>query len=105
MSEPKYINADDAIRHIEELTVPEERSAALYSANWIIDFLEAFPDAPVGRRSKWVAVNNQAYSPFDPESEPVLYICKLCLTKQRHRSNFCPNCGAEMREAENSETS
>lgn len=24
--------------------------------------------------------------------------CSVCKTKQPHRSNFCPNCGADMRE-------
>lgn len=91
MSEPKYINADDAVKHLEELTMPEERQAALFSANWIINFLEAFPAAPVMRKSKWVKVHSS-------------YVCKACMSDgssamrigMPFETLFCPRCGAKM---------
>ena len=92
MSEPKYINADDAIRHIkDDLTLPEERNDAIFSANWIIAFLEAFPAAPIGKRSKWVKVHSS-------------YVCKACMSDgssafrigMPFETLFCPMCGAKM---------
>lgn len=94
MSEAKYINADDAIRYIkDDLTLPEERNDAMFSANWIINFLEAFPAAPVERRSKskWVKVHSS-------------YVCKACMSDgssamrigMPFETLFCPRCGAKM---------
>ena len=43
----RLINADNAVKHIEEMTLENERSQSNFSANWIINFLEAFPETKV----------------------------------------------------------
>lgn len=85
MSEPKYINADDAIRHIvDDLTLPEERNDAIFSAQWFISFLEAFPAAPVAMTSRWVWTDDGNR-------------CKRCLKLgDPIPTPYCPNCGAKM---------
>lgn len=43
----RYIDAELAVKHIEEMTLENERMQSNFSANWIIDFLESFPTADV----------------------------------------------------------
>lgn len=40
----RLIDAENAVKHIEEMTLENERLQSNFSANWIIDFLEAFPE-------------------------------------------------------------
>lgn len=52
---------------------------------------------------EWHKTHNPNYSPFDSTSE-VIYMCSQCAYSSGDRStatwNFCPNCGADMREGE-----
>ena len=96
MSEPKYINADDAVKHLEEMTDPVRRGTDRFNVNWIINFLEAFPAEPVALTSRWVEVNIPSSDPLEEKRTGYLYVCKRCLTLQLKKSKFCPECGAKM---------
>ena len=46
---------------------------------------------------EWGVSLNPCFSPFDGSGE-YRYRCNQCRHIQDYESNFCPNCGAEMRE-------
>jgi uncharacterized OB-fold protein len=48
-------------------------------------------------RGEWGKSLNPNFSPFDDSGE-YLYWCNQCCHIQNYESNFCPNCGADMRE-------
>lgn len=55
MSETKYINVDDAVKYLAWLKQEDGRSDPVFSAKWIISFLEDFPAANVElvRHGRW----------------------------------------------------
>lgn len=54
---------------------------------------------------EWIEDTVSVENPFDPYREDVMYVlmCSNCKTYYdvSERSNFCPNCGADMRKSEN----
>lgn len=82
MSEPKYINADDAINCIDDIT--DGIDAAEFSAKWIKGFLLSFPASPVGTVSKCVCCGGGKYC------------CKRCLHFVDTQDSYCRHCGAKM---------
>lgn len=49
-------------------------------------------------RTDWQRRNNPNYSPFDGSGE-YLYTCSGCGGTQAYETRYCPDCGAEMKEA------
>lgn len=47
-------------------------------------------------RAKWIARENENYSPFDTDTEENEYYCSRCHKRQATRTKFCPDCGAKM---------
>lgn len=68
------------------------------SAQRVIANIPASDVRPVVR-GKWIRENNPSYSPFDDSSE-YIYRCNQCGESNARDSAFCPNCGADMRNAE-----
>lgn len=48
----------------------------------------------------WKEENNPNYSPFDPNTETVIYSCSNCWEKSAHSTKYCSYCGAKMRKAD-----
>jgi len=55
------------------------------------------------KKGKWIAHNNLMYSPFDGSNENT-YICNQCEAEAEKATNYCPNCGADMRKEKTDET-
>lgn len=98
----RYIDAELAVKHIEEMTLEHERMQSNFSANWMIDFLEAFPRADVEpvRHGHWIKVFPRR------TNRNATYKCSVC---KKLRSSYyndvaewdhCP-CGAKMDGKEN----
>lgn len=65
-----------------------------------IDYLDEVPAADVRpvKNGRWIELENQNYSPFDPTSREYDLLCSNCGAKHYGKErNFCPNCGADMR--------
>lgn len=68
-------------------------------------FMNMLTDSPTVERphGKWNTTPNPNHSPFDSTSE-IIYMCSECAYSSGERVtatwNFCPNCGADMREGE-----
>ena len=96
----RYIDAELAVKHIEEMTLEHERMQSNFSANWMIDFLEAFPTADVEpvRHGRWIEQTHEwDFPPFHYTD----YKCSLCGIREQAKRNYCPDCGAKMDEEEN----
>ena len=67
------------------------------AANWVskryTEELERIPPADVRPmvRGRWI--------PFTSEAAGDIWYCSACDIGFAHRTDFCPNCGADMREA------
>lgn len=63
--------------------------------------LLSLPEVRPVKYGRWIELENQNYSPFDPTSQEYELLCSHCgATHYGHDRNFCPNCGADMREEE-----
>ena len=71
----RLIDADAAIKEIERLTEGENRKYNSFNAEWISDFLDAFPDA-----------------------KPM--VCPECKMRFFTERDYCPECGSPLKEAE-----
>ena len=84
-----YIDADLAIRNIEELAddARERDIEPEFSAGWVIEFLANFPqaaDAP--KQGKWAKIG---------EIQPI-YVCNVCMKRSDSNYSYCPHCGTYM---------
>lgn len=69
----------------------------------LADIICGDKDEPTPMRlyARWIELENPDYSPFDPTSHEYDLLCSLCgATHNGPNRNFCPNCGAYMREEE-----
>ena len=86
----------------------KDKEKALYAKGWnaclneyfdnLFDIPPAEDVCPV-KEGKWIEVGNN-----QPLSCDTLYSCSRCQTGRRLKSeltDFCPNCGAEMEDADN----
>lgn len=80
-----------------------DRQAAIDALEWkwagkvAIDAIKNLPSVK-RKKGTWVAVENPNYSPFDCSSEKIS-VCSVCgYAREQHDFNYCPNCGADMRE-------
>lgn len=66
----------------------------------IADVLCAIPTADVRPvvRGKWITRTDVAPYRLDGEITSWTYKCSICGTFSRLKYNYCPNCGADMRE-------
>ena len=100
-----YIKREEALR---ALCDPCAYKSACYSGDEIpacpaLWTMLNIPAADVVERKKgerkngeWRQSINSNYSPFDDSGE-YLYQCSRCKRRQNRLTNFCPNCGADMR--------
>ena len=66
----------------------------------VLDDVEDFPAADVVERKhgKWIGIPSKTVSKRNRTIHSMVYICPLCrYSNGRRKSNFCPNCGADMR--------
>ena len=78
MNTKKYITLDQALEVLDR-----------QSCYWAADYMELIPAADVRevKRGKWV-YNDGDNIPY----------CSECMMPQDSECNFCPSCGADMRE-------
>ena len=66
-------------------------------ASWAI---KSVPTADVVERKhgKWIGIPHKTVSKRNRVIHSMMYICSACrYSNGRHKSNFCPDCGADMR--------
>lgn len=68
--------------------------------NKFLQEIKAVPPVDIPKRNaRWIELENPNYSPFDTTSHEYDLLCSLCgATHNGPNRNFCPNCGADMRE-------
>ena len=89
-----YIKREDAINAIERTWI---NGTSLCSADKAEEIIKSLPSADVveRKRGEWINQNSGAFYPMECSSCHKPPICDddgYCLT------DFCPNCGADMRE-------
>ena len=85
------INLNDARKKLNELAGSAEYNNGVTDAfNALFDLppIEAEPR----KHGRWIK---------NPPTEAWEYHCSLCGTQEDYKENYCPNCGADMREVEN----
>lgn len=61
-------------------------------------YLDGYEKAIEQKTGHWIKTKEQ------DDAEPlILWRCGECLTAQRLKTNYCPNCGAKMTESEDKE--
>lgn len=87
----------DAANAIEELQDAFEKvtKTAVEYQQRIVELKEQIPN-----RGEWIRFNNPNYSPFDASGE-YLYQCNKCGKVVYKEYHYCPNCGSQMRGAQN----
>lgn len=78
MNTKKYITLDQALEVLDR-----------QSCYWASEYMELIPAADVRPvvRGKW-------------ETDTCHVYCSICGEYENNKSNFCPNCGADMREGD-----
>lgn len=78
MNTKKYITLDQALEVLDR--------QACY---WAADYMELIPAADVAPvvRGKWQKIGQLG----------VIVVCSVCGKSPDRKTNFCPNCGADMR--------
>lgn len=104
----RYIDGD-LIKNIDTVSYKRKSSNlgaiianfAIIGAKQVIDNIPTADVAPVVH-SRWIAVNNPNFSPFDNSCE-FIYLCNNCGNGNgmSKNSNYCPVCGAKMDEEVN----
>ena len=91
-----YISREAAIRVIDELYVKRPLDSDRFVLTGVGARLEELPAADVRpvRRGKWVPANEQS----NGGTVYCFSCCSECGRKTATNTNFCPNCGADMRE-------
>lgn len=67
-----------------------------------VDCLEIALSQPERPKGRWVGIQSEKFIGYDEWGEPMYrlcsyYTCRKCGRKTVVKTNFCPNCGAEMR--------
>lgn len=90
-----YIKREDVLHAIWKTSAEHD----LFFPAIILDAIKDLPAADVVTRKKgeWMQSINPNYSPFDNSGE-YRYQCSCCKHIQNRASNFCMDCGADMRE-------
>ena len=96
----EYIERGALLQDIEEsvrFTVrPDRPSAEIRGANKITDRIKSAPTADVVevRHGEWKIESDPIN---DPKGYFIRIVCSECGLKTGQKSNYCPNCGADMR--------
>lgn len=88
-----------AVNERTEAVLAENKLAARFV---IVDDLRKAVDDAIsyapGNKAAWIPHNNPNYSPWDG-SKPYYYTCSRCHNSESRASEWCPNCGADMRDS------
>lgn len=100
----RLIDADALTKQLEEMA-DNEWNKSVGSSKGLEDAIDVIETMPTVERphGEWYTTQNPNHSPFDSTSE-VIYVCSQCAYSSGDRItatwNFCPNCGADMREGD-----
>lgn len=90
----KYINADEFRKIVKD----KQDTSMEFDDDWyaydnVIEMLDEMPSADVveAKYGYWKPLNN------DPVNHPMVSLCSECRYISYMRTDFCPNCGADMR--------
>ena len=89
---PRYIDADNLIDYIRTLSI-WSKTYEVEALRAINELLNQIPTAEVRENVKgeWIEVIDIGYHGWR---------CNLCGEDSYRKSNYCPNCGADMRKEE-----
>lgn len=93
----RLIDADALI--VNQMRIARANETEWQDGYWagVDDTLADIADAPTietePKRGRWV--------PFHSEAAGDIQYCSYCGVGFAHRTDFCPNCGADMREVDN----
>ena len=97
----EYIRRDDAvcaIREFSKTAVGIATEALVWAENVILDIVPSADVAEV-RHGEWEENSRTSISERHRQIHYSIYKCSRCNhANGRYKSNFCPNCGADMRE-------
>lgn len=95
----EYIEREEAYSLAKKVCEAVDSNPRVLLPMIILDLVDDLPAADVrpAARGEWGKSLNSNFSPFDNSGE-YLYRCNQCRHIQNYESNFCPNCGADMRE-------
>lgn len=92
----KLIDAEETIRNII-IAAPREPDEAIRATASAIVVIENMPSAqPERKKGKWIL----SYSNYRLRSDP-WHKCDQCGNDAQYATNYCPSCGAAMREEKN----
>ena len=101
MAEKRLIDANALLEWLNECTAQEDWIVSQYSADWIYSMIESAPtvDAVEVVHGKWVdkMVRDWHCSVCGKKVPRQVYFDGYCYDD---KLNYCPNCGADMRESE-----
>jgi hypothetical protein len=91
----EYIDKNKAIELIKELENIKDVSEA---EEWVDIFISTINELPIIelKHGQWI-YDDEAYPGGNPYGH---YNCDQCWESVPHKTNYCPNCGADMREEE-----
>ena len=98
---PRYINEDEFCEYIRKNTTPS-------GAEWFISKIKDMPSADVieVKHGKWIKTYEYGNADLVQCSACLMefdYIDGVCYLTDRKLPEFCPNCGADMRERKETE--
>lgn len=104
-----YVNKQTIIRKLNKFAIDclkedqLERYTAYSTAACAIAMTKSADVQPV-KRGHWIDIYEYCkMNGYRPSGVAVYYWCSECMKEEKKTSDFCPNCGADMREKEGAE--